>query len=217
MDVTNHMVAWRRLLSNRCAGTINTAGGLIFAGRFNGELTALDSDTGQRLWSFQTDGGFTTTATTFEHKGVQYLAGIAGGGVTGGKLNDGLWLFSLNGTMESLPPGSGDPPAEPAVTEADEAQNDPRAFLADFDLKRTPNLSRGAEIYGNVCQMCHGPRGEGGQLGKPLERGLTVEDIMATARSGVAGTSMPPFGRAYSLEQLHDVASHIVSRVLQQP
>jgi hypothetical protein len=40
---------------------------------------------------------------------------------------------------------------------------------------------------------------------------------MATARSGVAGTSMPPFGRAYSLEQLHDVASHIVSRVLQQP
>jgi len=217
MNVTNHMVAWRRLLSNRCAGTINTAGGLIFAGRFNGELTALDSDTGQRLWSFQTDGGFTTTATTFEHKGVQYLAGIAGGGVTGGKLNDGLWLFSLNGTMESLPPGSGDPPAEPAATEADEAQNDPRAFLADFDLTRTPNLSRGAEIYGNVCQMCHGPRGEGGQLGKPLERGLTVEDIMTTARSGVEGTSMPPFGRAYSLEQLHDVASHIVSRVLRQP
>jgi alcohol dehydrogenase (cytochrome c) len=217
MNVTNHTVAWRRLLDNRCAGTINTAGGLIFAGRFNGQLTALDSDTGQRLWSFQTDGGFTTTATTFEHKGVQYIAGIAGGGVTGGRLNDGLWLFSLNGTIESLPPGSGDPPAGASATEADEAQNDPRAFLADFDLNRTPNLSRGAEIYTNVCQTCHGPRGEGGQLGKPLERKLTVEDIMTTARSGVAGTSMPPFGRAYSVEQLHDVASHIVSRVLQQP
>ena len=51
---------------------ITTAGGLIFAGRFNGQLTALDSDTGQRLWSFQTDGGFTTTATTFEHEGVLY-------------------------------------------------------------------------------------------------------------------------------------------------
>jgi mono/diheme cytochrome c family protein len=214
MNVTNHMVAWRRLLDNRCAGTINTAGGLIFAGRFNGQLTALDSDTGQRLWSFQTDGGFTTTATTFEHEGVQYLAGIAGGGVTGGRLNDGLWLFSLNGTMESLPPGSGD--AEPVATEADEAQNDPRAFLADFDLNRTPNLTRGAQIYTNVCQTCHGPRGEGGQLGKPLERNLTVEDIMTTARSGVAGTSMPPFGRAYSLEQLHDVASHIATRILPQ-
>jgi len=28
---------------------------------------------------------------------------------------------------------------------------------------------------------------------------------------------MLPFGNAYTLEQLHDVASHIVSRVLQQP
>jgi hypothetical protein len=34
---------------------------------------------------------------------------------------------------------------------------------------------------------------EGGQLGKPLESGLTIEGIMTTARSGVAGASMPPF------------------------
>jgi len=39
MNLTNHKVAWRRLLDDRCAGTITTAGGLIFAGRFNGELT----------------------------------------------------------------------------------------------------------------------------------------------------------------------------------
>ena len=39
---------------------------------------------------------------------------------------------------------------------------------------------------------------------------------MTTARSGVAGTSMPPFGNAYCLEELHDVASYIVSRVLSQ-
>jgi mono/diheme cytochrome c family protein len=218
MNVTNHTVAWRRLLDNRCAGTINTAGGLIFAGRFNGQLTALDSDTGQRLWSFQTDGGFTTTATTFEHEGVQYLAGIAGGGVTGGRLNDGLWLFSLNGTIESLPPGSGDPPPgdAPGGADADAPRDDPRAFLANFNLQRTPSLENGAQIYAAVCQTCHGPRGEGGQLGVPLDRGLTVEDILSTARSGVAGTSMPPFGNAYTLEQLHDVASHIVSRILPQ-
>jgi mono/diheme cytochrome c family protein len=56
--------------------------------------------------------------------------------------------------------------------------------------------------------------GEGGQLGKPLSSDLAVADIMTTARSGVAGTSMPPFGNAYSVEQLHDVASYIVERVL---
>ncbi|HVY63792.1 MAG TPA: PQQ-binding-like beta-propeller repeat protein [Gammaproteobacteria bacterium] len=217
MDVTTHKVAWRRLLDARCAGTITTAGGLIFAGRFNGELTALNSDTGQRLWSFQTDGGFTTTATTFEHKGVQYLAGIAGGGVTGGRLNDGLWLFSLHGMIESLPPGSGDPPPADAARAGDPPHDDPRAFLASFDLKRAPNLDRGGAIYRSVCQTCHGPKGEGGQLGKPLSGDLAVADIMVTARSGVSGSSMPPFGNAYSVEELHDVASYIVRRVLQRP
>ena len=41
-------------------------------------------------------------------------------------------------------------------------------------------------------------------------------NILDRAEVMRAGTSMPPFGRAYSLEQLHDVASHIVSRVLPQ-
>ena len=210
MNLTNHRVAWRRLLDNRCAGTITTAGGLIFAGRFNGELTALNSDTGQRLWSFQTDGGFTTTATTFEHEGVQYLAGIAGGGVTGGRLNDGLWLFSLNGTIDSLPPGSGDPPPDDEAGESD----DPLAFLAALDLGRTANLDRGGQIYDTVCQACHGPQGEGGHLGVPFVSTLSVVDIVATARSGVDGTSMPPFGSAYSLDDLHDVASYIEREIL---
>ena len=149
MNVTNHKVAWRRLLDNRCAGSITTAGGLIFAGRFNGELTALDSDTGQRLWSFQTDGGFTTTATTFEHEGAQYLAGIAGGGVTGGRLNDGLWLFSLNGTIESLPPGSGDPP--PDDGDGNTETNDPRAFLTELDLSAIAELgARRGDLHDGV-------------------------------------------------------------------
>jgi mono/diheme cytochrome c family protein len=217
MNLTNHKVAWRRLLDNRCAGTITTAGGLIFAGRFNGELTALNSDTGQRLWSFQTDGGFTTTATTFEHEGVQYLAGIAGGGVTGGRLNDGLWLFSLNGTIDSLPPGSGDPPpGDDNDNDGDPSHDDPLAFLVELDLERTANIGRGAEIYGTICQTCHGPMGEGGQLGVPLPRDLSVVDIVVTARSGRDGTSMPPFGSSYSLEELHDVASYVHSEILPQ-
>ena len=212
MNVTNHKVAWRRLLDNRCAGSITTAGGLIFAGRFNGQLTALDSDTGQRLWSFQTDGGFTTTATTFEHDGVQYLAGIAGGGVTGGRLNDGLWLFALNGTIESLPPGSGDPP--PDDGDGNTETNDKRAFLTQLDLERTPNLVRGEEIYTTVCTACHGPMGEGGHLGVPFKKELAVVDIVVTARSGVDGTSMPAFGASFSVEELHDVASYIGKEIL---
>lgn len=214
MNLTTHEVAWRRLVDQRCAGTITTAGGLIFAGRYNGELTALNSDTGQRLWSFQTDGGFTTTATTFEHDGVQYLAGIAGGGVTGGRLNDGLWLFSLNGTIDSLPPGSGDPPPDSDSSAGADAGADPLAFLTGFNLDRIADLDSGRRIYETICQTCHGETGEGGHLlGAPISGQLSVIDILTTSRSGVAGTPMAPFGGSYGLEDLHDVASYIVDEV----
>jgi alcohol dehydrogenase (cytochrome c) len=218
MNLTNHKVAWRRLLDSRCAGTITTAGGLIFAGRYNGELTAMDSDTGQRLWSFQTDGGFTTTATTFAHEGEQYLVGVAGGGVTGGRLNDGLWLFSLNGTIESLPPGSGDPP--PADDDAASAADGDGliganpAWLDALDRDRVANLDRGEEIYSSVCETCHGATAEGGHvLGAPISDELDLVDIIGTARSGRAGTPMAPFGNSYSLEELQDVATFIVEEI----
>lgn len=219
MNLTNHKVAWRRLLDTRCAGTITTAGGLIFTGRYNGELTAMDSNTGRRLWSFQTDGGFTTTVTTFEHDGVQYLAGIAGGAITGGRSNDGLWLFSLNGTIDSLPPGSGDP--LPAVS----SENEPSASsveataaqeptLSEPSNRRTADLERGAAIYLTVCVACHGDKGEGGPQGAPLRSALSIEDIVTTARAGVTGTPMVSFANAYSAEELDDVANYIVERIL---
>jgi mono/diheme cytochrome c family protein len=223
MNLTNHEVAWRRLLDERCAGTVTTAGGLIFAGRYNGELTAMDSETGRRLWSFQTDGGFTTTVTIFEHAGAQYLAGIAGGGVTGGRLNDGLWLFSLNGTIESLPPGSGEPLPE-ASSSSQPAAADGSAgaergdLLADLDPSRAGDLEQGGRIYRAVCRTCHGETGEGGhEQGAPLSPGLSIVDIVATAQSGVPGTAMAPVGGAYSLAQLQDIASYIVGQVLSRP
>jgi alcohol dehydrogenase (cytochrome c) len=218
MNLTNHEVAWRRLLDARCAGSITTAGGLIFAGRFNGELTALDSDTGQRLWAFQTDGGFTTTATTFEHNGVQYLAGIAGGSITGGRSNDGLWLFSLNGTMEPMPPGSGDRPQDGLDIEIPEeaGPGDVRAaVLRSLDPDREANVERGQSIYQATCYACHGPTGEGGTVeGAVLGDALEVPDIIATAYTGRPGTAMVSFADSYSFQELQDVATFIVEQVI---
>jgi mono/diheme cytochrome c family protein len=98
----------------------------------------------------------------------------------------------LNGTIESLPPGSGDPP--PDDGDGNNETNDRRAFLPQLDLSRTPNTARGEEIYTTVRTACHGPMGEGGHLGVPFNKELAVVDIVVTARSGVDGTSMPAFG-----------------------
>jgi alcohol dehydrogenase (cytochrome c) len=200
MRVADHSAVWRRELKSPCYGSMATGGGLVFASREDGTLAALDADTGQRLWSFQTDGGVNATATTFEHKGQQYVVVLAGGSIFGGKSNDGLWLFSLNGTMEQLSEPAmriltGPPPFAP-----------PPAVASN----RVPDLEHGAKIFRTACQACHGEHGEGGHdAGAPLPVSLTVESIMFTADAGRPGTNMRSFRGTYRAEDLHDVASYI--------
>ena len=55
------------------SGSLATAGGLVFVGRSDGRLTALDSSDGKKLWEFQTGAGMNSPATSFEHNGKQYV------------------------------------------------------------------------------------------------------------------------------------------------
>jgi len=80
-----------------------TGGGLLFTGKLTGEVIALDKDTGQMLWQFQTGSSVNSTAITYTHKGRQYVTIASGlGGVlatryasqkmpTGGS----MWTFAL--------------------------------------------------------------------------------------------------------------------------
>lgn len=64
------------------AGTLSTAGGLLFTGKQTGEFIAMDEDNGKVLWKFQTGSAVNAQPITYTHKGVQYvsvLSGIAGG------------------------------------------------------------------------------------------------------------------------------------------
>ena len=55
------------------AGTLVTAGGLVFTGRLTGEVMAVDSDTGKTLWEFQTSAGIVGQPVTWEKDGKQYV------------------------------------------------------------------------------------------------------------------------------------------------
>ena len=64
------------------AGTLSTAGGLLFTGKQTGEFIAMDEDNGKVLWKFQTGSAVNAPPITYTHKGVQYvsvMSGIAGG------------------------------------------------------------------------------------------------------------------------------------------
>ena len=105
VDVTTNKLAWRYRWSEQCySGSLATAGGLVFVGRSDGRLTALDSDTGLPLWQFQTGAGMNAPTSTFEHNGKQYVVGLSAGNVlVGAPRGDSVWLFGLDGT---LPPAA---------------------------------------------------------------------------------------------------------------
>jgi len=88
------------------AGTLVTAGGLVFTGELTGEFIAVDSDTGKIVWQFQTPSGIIGQPVTWEHDGKQYVTVTSGtGGVYVLKTPDPnlahvppggtLWTFKL--------------------------------------------------------------------------------------------------------------------------
>ena len=60
------------------AGTLTTAGGLLFTGTSDGFVKAFDQKTGKELWKFQTGSGVVSVPITWEQDGEQYI-GISSG------------------------------------------------------------------------------------------------------------------------------------------
>jgi alcohol dehydrogenase (cytochrome c) len=92
-DVLGHFVAinplsgekkWEIPLTDMpsSAGSLVTAGGLVFTGKLTGEFIALDEETGKTLWQFKTGSSVNATAITYTYKGRQYVtvaSGLGGG------------------------------------------------------------------------------------------------------------------------------------------
>ena len=104
LDMHTNKLVWQQQWPERCySGSVATAGGLLFIGRGDGRLTALDSRNGALLWAFQTGAGVNAPASVFEHRGQQYVVVLsAGSAFAAARRGDSVWLFSLAGQLSAV-------------------------------------------------------------------------------------------------------------------
>ena len=82
----------------RFGGVMSTDGGLVFTGRQTGEFEAINSETGETVWSYQTGSGIVGQPVTWEMDGVQYVTVLNGSGAV-------YTLFSGDERLANVPPG----------------------------------------------------------------------------------------------------------------
>ncbi len=159
---TGSLIAWNPVTQKQAwivphkelwnAGTLTTAGGLVFQGTADGQFNAYQANTGKLLWQYNTGLGISAPAITYKIKGKQYIALLVGyGGAFAGVGNKSLgWdynrhtrrllVFSLEGKA-AVPPQP--PPYFPEP-------------LVDTTFKIDEELAlKGYNLYWQ-CFACHG-------------------------------------------------------------
>src|SRR6201996_3267791 len=145
-DPVARKAAWEQREGSGNAGTLTTAGNLVFQGLPGKKFAAFRADTGEKVWAADTQGNVVPGPVTYSIDGVQYIAAIssASTGFAAAAGKNRLLVYKLNGDTQ-LPPA---PPEAPQVL------NPPPDF-GDAAMH-----ARGQDLYQRNCSGCH----EGGRL-----------------------------------------------------
>ena len=193
LDMRTNKLVWQQQWNDACySGSTATAGGLVFVGRNDGRLLALDARDGKKLWEFQTGAGMNAPVSVFEHGGKQYVVAYSAGTLfAGSPKGDSLWLLGLDGTL---------PPAPPPGA----------AMLFTREADGTADPAAGKTVYETACVFCHGERGEGGHGGGKVLAAATNADLIVQIVSE-GRNAMPPLGASLTPEQVRDVAAYVAT------
>ena len=173
-DPLKHTKVWEQELPPLWnPGTMTTAGNLVFQGRADGEFSAYQAQTGEKLWSTQLGLGISAPPITYSVDGKQYVSLLVGPGgaalLTGslqaqhgwkyGVHTRRMFTFALDGTQAI--------PETPPLTYAEPID------VPDFEIN-DELVEQGATLYAESCTWCHGGGGVAGGMAPDLRESPIV-------------------------------------------
>jgi quinohemoprotein ethanol dehydrogenase len=189
-------------------GIASTAGGLVFQGTSDGRLTSYDARSGELLLDLQIGTGVMAAPLSYELDGEQYVAVTAGyggaalalfppGAVAAERENrERLIVFKLDGAKPALPPTL---TKLPLSTPPEKYRGDAAA------------VARGANIYSDNCQRCHGSRDFAGGYPNLWKMAPATHEVFEQIVLGgiLSEAGMAPFADVLSKQDIRDIQAYL--------
>jgi quinohemoprotein ethanol dehydrogenase len=222
-SLKGHLVAWDPVANKEVwraelghpwnGGVVTTAGNLVFQGTGMGEFAAYRADTGERVWSADTQTGILAAPISYSVDGEQYVAIEVGWGGAFGLAAGELALKSHPAT--NVPRilvyklgGNATLPAPPAVAA--------RVLDPPADTASAAMVLAGKKLYHTYCSNCHGDSATSSGVLPDLRYSSVVKDLQALdaiVREGaLQANGMVAFKDEVSPQDLEQIRAYIVHR-----
>ena len=179
------------------AGTLTTAGNLVFQGQSDGIFSAYNATTGEKVWSEGLGLGISAPPITYKLNNRQYIAllvGYGGGytvGFTPGVPDEG-WAYGVHTRrLVVFALGEGlELPKQPEPLF-------PKPLVDDSFIVDETQLQLGVSLYGTYCSICHGGSAIANAMAPDLRASQIPLDFAAfeliVRGGGLVERGMPPF------------------------
>ena len=194
------------------AGTLATAGDLVFQGIGQGLFAAFDARTGDRLWSSEVGIDVMAAPISYRIDGEQYITVLAGVGGSHGN-HQSKFDHDNAGRVLTYKIG-GRAPMPPVKTRPKRSVSRPRMDVP----KKT--LDRGRKVYSETCFSCHGIGLEASGVYPDLRTASaeTHDQWDAIVRGGIrTHKGMPSFADAVSADDAKAIHAYVLGRAWREP
>jgi alcohol dehydrogenase (cytochrome c)/quinohemoprotein ethanol dehydrogenase len=204
-DPVTREPVWQQRQGGSRSGVLTTAGNLVFQGTADRTFSAFRADTGDKVWTTETQSGIVGGAASYEIDGEQYIAVVAGQG--GGFGPNSYWAPNY---ARLLVYSVGGDAVLPEMISYTPPELNPPANFGDDAL-----LAQGEMHYNEHCASCHGNNGRVSSLFPDLKYAAALNNsalFNAIVIDGVLqNNGMVSFSEFLAPEDANAIRAYVVS------